>query len=152
MYNFQLEEFVASLNEDYEMIMNEYSGTELFSEVIHALNWLFPDWKMNKELGESSPEFVLTIIHAVEDCYEESLQIEWLILLYDEILELYPKTKLFHKDSFEQQISNEIFNLSEDEFCDYFGKDESEMTADEIDVALASYEEDRLSLSPFSFS
>ncbi|TVZ23759.1 hypothetical protein JM84_2713 [Dokdonia sp. Hel_I_63] len=132
MYNFQLDEYVDSLNEDYELIMNEYSGTELFSEIIHALNWLFPDWKMNKELGCGAPEFVLSVIHNTEEIFESSCQKEFLKFLYDHITDCYDSSRIFYNDSFKMKCNNILANLTEDEFEREFGMLESKMTKKEI--------------------
>ena len=77
------------IDEDYQILQNEYSGTEQLHEVLHFLDLAFPEWKTHKGLGAGAPEFVLWVInHTSETCHTYSMR-EYLKLLYTEIADTY---------------------------------------------------------------
>ena len=48
--------------------MEEYSGTELFREIIHFMDISFPEWKTNREIGLSAAEFISYCIEFLSQC------------------------------------------------------------------------------------
>lgn len=51
---------------DYFLLINEYSGTELYKEIIHFMNLAFPEWTSNAGIGRWAAEFVLRAIQNIE--------------------------------------------------------------------------------------
>lgn len=150
MYH-QVQEYIDSLNEDYELIRNEYADTELFKEIIHCLNWLFPNWKTNANLGHGAPEFVLTTIHQIEDSFNNDRQVNWLKALYDEILDTYTDSKNFYFTDFQNQCHQAITNMSDDEFLDFYGKEEESCSDMDLEHSYYLYKEQRLNMTPYDF-
>lgn len=48
--------------------MEEYSGTELFREIIHFMDISFPEWKTNRGIGLSAAEFISYCIEFLSQC------------------------------------------------------------------------------------
>lgn len=148
---YQIQQYIDALNDDYEILRNEYSGTELFTEVIHFLDWFFPNWKTNRGLGEGAPEFVLTTIRSTEDHFYDSSQMEALRNLYLEIIDAYPTSKSFFNDGFTQSCHTHLGDLSDDEFEDLFGKLPEDMSKIEFEDAWDSYIKEKSLLVSYCF-
>lgn len=57
---------------DYIYLMEEYSQTEIFKEIIHFMDLAFPEWTSNKGVGTWSAEFVLNAIQNLEYLNEKT--------------------------------------------------------------------------------
>jgi len=84
-------------NEDYELLREEYEGTQVYEDFVSFMDFLNPDWRKEKELGEWAPEFCLNYIQQYENLLEdEDIQISfksWLAEQYKEISEEYDNSK-----------------------------------------------------------
>lgn len=148
---YQIQDYIDSLNEDYEMLRNEYSVTEIFNETVHFLDWFFPYWKTNQGLGNGAPEFVLTTIRSIEDHFYDSSQLEGLTNLYLEITEAYQTSKSFFIDGFTSSCHTELGSLSDDEFENLFGKLPDKMSKTEYDDVWDLYVQEKSLLVPYNF-
>lgn len=79
---------------DYFLLINEYSGTELYKEIIHFMNLAFPEWTSNAGIGRWAAEFVLTAIQNLEYTEEkEYTSLETLKDMYVGLAEDYHSAK-----------------------------------------------------------
>ncbi|OXA98213.1 hypothetical protein B0A75_14815 [Flavobacterium oncorhynchi] len=114
--------------EQYCKLMNEYSGTELFKEIIHFMDMSFPEWKTNRGLGFTSLEFVRHSIDFLSQCNleknEKVFNIGSLKIIYLSLVEDYERFKTEYKlvfssfvlDRFTAEYADEI----EDEYLTDF--------------------------------
>ena len=72
-------------NEDMVRLYENYVNTDVYNEIKGFLDIYKPDWRKNRELGRSAPEFVLSIIDMWEDEEGEMTTKEWLTNIYEEI-------------------------------------------------------------------
>lgn len=151
MYDFGIKRMLAYLDDEYEIIRSDYSGTELLSEVVHCLDWLFPAWKTNAGLGESAPEFVLSILRLTEDTFNVGSQSEWLHHIYEEVLDVYSTSRELNLFVFKEKCNDKIMNMSDDEFLKTFGKEERDMTSMELSNAFESYQNELLNVEVNDF-
>lgn len=54
------------VHKDYFVLMEEYSETELFKEIVHFMNMAFPEWLTNRGIGGWAAEFILTNIQDLD--------------------------------------------------------------------------------------
>ena len=106
--------------EQYCELMNEYSGTELFKEIIHFMDMSFPEWKTNRGIGFSSAEFILHCMEFLSQCImykkDKKLNLESLKTLYLSVAEDYQRFKTeyqfifssFTIEKFTAEHANEI--------------------------------------------
>ncbi|WPO78201.1 hypothetical protein [Flavobacterium sp. KACC 22761] len=110
---------------EYYDLMNEYSETELFKEIIHFMDMSFPEWKTNRGLGFTSFEFIRHCINFLTLCNLEKnngdLNLKFLKTIYLSLAEDYERFKMeyqfifssFVLDKFtaeyEQEIEDEYF-------------------------------------------
>jgi hypothetical protein len=77
--------------------MDEYSGTELFREIIYFMDISFPEWKTNRGVGFSAAEFILHCIEFLSQCNldkrADELSRESLKTMYLSVAEDYQKFK-----------------------------------------------------------
>jgi hypothetical protein len=114
-----LEDFVDFQNEheDYILLMEEYSNTELFKETILFLDIAFPEWKTNNGVGSSAAEFVLNIMNENENlAFEDSFSKDKFKELYEDIVFLYKVYKENFKSQLLTIINNKVNLLYEEEF------------------------------------
>ena len=112
-----LEDFVVNGHEDYILLMEEYSNTELFKETILFLDIAFSEWKTNKGVGSFAAEFVLNIMN--ENGYlefESSFNKDKFKNLYEDIVFTYG----IYKEGFDFQllaiINKKVDIIYEEEF------------------------------------
>ena len=139
------------LDEDYNYIMEEYGTTEILFEIIYFLDWFFPDWKSNRALGAGSSEFIRHCLDDCEEAYDEKNSLQGLISLYSSVAYAYERSLLFHTRAFSDFCVNRVIYMDEYEFEDYFDKEESTMTSEEIEGCYDKYYKDHLDLVPFTF-
>ncbi len=139
------------IDEDYLLIQQEYSPTEVFLEITGFLNLAFPSWKLNSGLGAGASEFMLRFINQYEYDFYEINQREALINLYLDIAEQYSISREFFYGAFVNLSSKEVVEMSPDEFELYFDKDLDAITDGELDQCFTRYLNDHLNLAPFTF-
>ena len=114
---YQYEEYTQNReeHEDYYTIMEEYSQTELFEEIIHFMDIAFPEWKSNKGIGFWAGEFVLTAILNNDHLEDRTVctQREMLIDLYLELVSEYKNTKAQYEFIVFESIINKFENDKE---------------------------------------
>jgi len=113
-----LEDFVDFQNEheDYILLMEEYSNTELFKEIILYLDKKYPEWKTNKGVGFWSAEFVLSIINQNEYLeIEGNSNKEKLKDLHTDIEFNYNSFQSSYQIEIPQTITNEVEKIYEEE-------------------------------------
>jgi len=54
------------VHKDYFVLMEEYSETEMFKEIVHFMNMAFPEWLTNRGIGGWAAEFILTNIQDLD--------------------------------------------------------------------------------------
>lgn len=116
-----LEDYIDFQNkhEDYILLMEEYSRTQLFKETILFLNEAFPDWKTNKGIGSWAAEFVLHIINSNEYLeFEDSYSKEKFKDLYEDIVFTYETFKLNYQFHLLTIIDQKVEEIYEEEFYD----------------------------------
>nr|WP_320117680.1 hypothetical protein [uncultured Marinifilum sp.] len=97
-------------NKAAAILFEDYIGTELYSEIIKFNDDSFPGWRLNHQLGEFAPLFILFIIdyqkeHFVGDNIEEFLFLE-LKIIYNQ----YKAYKLANKTHKHRQIQTECMH------------------------------------------
>jgi len=124
---------------DYFVLMEEYSSTELFKEVIHFMDLAFPEWTSNRGIGGWAAEFILSNINELES-FKEKEKYSSLGLLrgcYLSLANEYEKTKKkynlvveelslqnFQNEYEELLKENDSLSVNEyDEFYDVLFKD-----------------------------
>jgi hypothetical protein len=86
----------------------ERQGEPIYKEIVLFLNDFNPDWRMNKELGEYAPEFILDIMNEFKEFKEEEEEndeanytkkdfISWLTEIYEDIGGNYNSTKFSYQ-------------------------------------------------------
>lgn len=126
---------------DYLELISQYSETELYKEIIHCMNLLFPEWNSNYGIGCISSEFVLTTIQNLEyiEDFTDINRREQLKTIYQELTISYKDSKLYYqsiiKDAIDQKFKNTFTDVVDlEELCDleynnrYNGFVEKEMT------------------------
>ncbi|MCM5664271.1 hypothetical protein [Galbibacter mesophilus] len=106
------------LHADYFQLINEYSETLLYNEIIHFMNRAFPEWNSHAGIGDWSAEFVLTAIQNLE--YTEEGEYSFLQTLKDMYLNLaadYSSTKELYQFKVLDTIAKG-FNEEHREFLD----------------------------------
>ena len=106
-------------HEDYLHLMEEYSHTEIFIEIIHFMDIAFPEWITNKGVGFWAAEFVLTSIQNFEHLYEQPdfSSFEILKELYLNLVAEYRNSKI----SFSYVVKNAIlddFDIAHGEYLE----------------------------------
>lgn len=108
----------------YYRVMDEYSGTELFKEIIHFMEMSFPEWKSNKGIGFSAAEFILNSIEFLTECIaeqrHEDLRLKSLKLLYASVAEDYERFKMEYKPIFLSIVLDKFNEKFEEELEDEF--------------------------------
>jgi hypothetical protein len=111
----------------YYRVMNEYSGTELFKEIIHFMEMSFPEWKSNNGIGFCAPEFILNSIEFLTECISEQrhedLRLKSLKLLYVSVAEDYERFKIEYKSIFLSIVLVKFNEKFEEELEDEFLSD-----------------------------
>jgi len=139
------------IDEDYQILQNEYSGTEQLHEILHFLDLAFPEWKTNEGLGVGAPEFVLWVVnHTIEACHTNSMR-EYLKLLYIEIADSYQTSKEFHTNSFKENCYCDFIQMDDDLFFEKFETDFESLSDFQIDDLFKKYHSDKLTQEPFNF-
>jgi hypothetical protein len=115
-------------NDEYETLKEEYQGTQVYDDFVSFMDFLNPDWRKEKELGEWAPEFCLNYIQEYESLLEdEDIQIPfkaWLAEQYQDICERYDNTKSTYQterlqnlfSQIDQEIESRINELTETEY------------------------------------
>jgi hypothetical protein len=103
------------MNEDYELLKEEYQGTQVYEDFVSFMDFLNPDWRKEKELGEWAPEFCLGYIHEFESVQEEADDADtkisfkaWLAQQYLDICERYADSKNGYQSVRLQNLYSEI--------------------------------------------
>ena len=106
-------------NEEMVRLYETFYQTNIYNEIINFLDIAHPEWRKNKELGESAPEFILHIIAMCEDQEYESSTVEWLTSLYEEIASEYERSKSFNQSTRDTSLIKEFISeraIEEDDF------------------------------------
>lgn len=113
-------------NRDYIQLIEEYSNTEMYNEIIHFMNWFYPEWNSNYGIGEIAPEFILTAIQNLDFLgnFNEENTFENLKAVYLELADSYPKSK----DWYQSNISERIYNKFNEAYPDESELDELSQT------------------------
>lgn len=117
-----------STMEQYYKLMHEYSGTELFKEIINFMDLSFPEWKTNQGIGFSAAEFILHCIEFLGRCNlsidNEELNYESLKTLYLSVAEDYQRFKTEYQFIFSsfalEKFTSEYADEIEDEYLTDF--------------------------------
>lgn len=106
---------------DYFLLINEYSGTELYREIVHFMNLAFPEWTYNAGIGRWAAEFVLTAIQNLEYTQEKNYSsLETLKEIYVVLAEDYQSSK----KEYQFAILDEILEGFDQEYGDYLDENE----------------------------
>jgi|GEM_PF-3248066 len=144
------------LHRDYFVLMEEYSSTELFKEMIHFMDLAFPEWTSNKGVGGWAAEFMLSNINELES-FNEKENYSSLNMLKDCYLSLaddYEKTKIQYSHimnelliaEFNNKFETELIEKSSlltkeyDEFYDLLFKDFQEKSLNKITYNFDEFE------------
>lgn len=114
--------------EQYYKLMNEYSGTELFKEIIHFMDMSFPEWKTNRGLGFTSLEFIRHCIDFLTLCNleknNEDLNLKSLKTIYLSLAEDYERFRMEYQSVFSsfalEKFTAEYEEEIEDEYLTDF--------------------------------
>lgn len=139
---------------DFFVLANEYSGTEIFKEIILFMYEAFPEWTSNRGIGEASAEFVLTAIQNLDyvydddDCdYDSRQSLETIFL---SLPEYYKRTKEWYEMKFKIRVV-EDFGREFDEILsekEHLPRNDFNAFYDEL---LSNYESKRLDEITYDF-
>lgn len=107
-------------HESYNRLMEEYSQTEIFKEIIKYLNTTYPKWSTCHFLGLWSPEFVETTIQNLEYLkdIEEHTKLEMLTNIQEEITNRFDDTFINYQSIFSKQLLINFESTFEEELED----------------------------------
>ena len=107
-------------HESYSRLMEEYSQTEIFKEIINFLNITYPKWSTNHFLGSWAAEFVETTIQNLESLQdgEEHTKSEILANIQDEITNRFDDTFINYQSIFSEQLIINFESTFDDELYD----------------------------------
>ncbi|WP_397364507.1 hypothetical protein [Olleya sp. R77988] len=91
---------------DFRELICEHQGTELYQEIIHYMNWLYPKWNSNLGIGYGASEFILTAIQNLEgisDFSSENRQTN-LETLYEQLSFWYARTKEWYQSTLKENM------------------------------------------------
>ncbi len=107
-------------HESYIGLMEEYSQTEIFKEIISFLNKTYPKWSSNRFLGSYAAEFVETTIQTLEYLQnsEEITKLEMLKNIHEEIASRFNDTYFNYQSIFSEQLIINFESTFEEELSD----------------------------------
>ena len=107
-------------HESYINLLEEYSQTEIFKEIISFLNKTYPKWSSNHFLGAYAAEFVETIIQTLEylQVREEHTKLEMLKNIHEEITSRFNDTYFNYQSIFSEQLIINFESAFEEELSD----------------------------------
>ncbi len=141
---------------DYITLMEEYSNTVLFKEMILFMDLAFPEWTTNRGIGGWAAEFIQSNIDSL-DYFKEKVNLSTLDMLKDCYLSLaddYEKTKAQYSHivnellitEFNTKFETELIEKSNlavkeyDEFYDLLFKDFQEKFLNKIAYRFDEFE------------
>lgn len=149
-----IEDFIENreAHEDYYTVMEEYSNTELFQEIIHFMDIKYPNWKTNSGIGFWAAEFVHSNIQNNEyllDRNEYSFRI-MLENLYQELVYDYERMKSSFNMVYRDALLNDFENYYEDELEEnnYLSEDEYSIFYDNL---LSAFKIEHLKIVTYNF-
>lgn len=99
-------------NDEYETLKEEYEGTQVYDDFVSFMDFLNPDWRKEKELGDYAPEFCLYFINTYVDLVDENATElpfkSWLVSEYDDICGQYEKFKDSYQSARLMNLHSEI--------------------------------------------
>ncbi|WP_196887453.1 hypothetical protein [Aureivirga sp. CE67] len=106
----------CSSNSDLKTIKEKYVNTEIYEEVVHFLNWFYPEWKTRAGLGYWSPEFILDIIVENEQIFnnKDFERIDKLHHIYKYTSLAYLKSKENYKHVFKSWCLKKFYATKND--------------------------------------
>lgn len=149
MLNF--DDFSDNINDSYEIICEEYSGTELYIEIIHLMNLAFPEWRSHSGIGNGAPDFILENLEHYQETLEHSSQRQWLITLYLGLADSYWEAKDFYNDSFKAACDEKVAAMDLDEFESEFGKQVDQMSDEELNNCFKDFWLSKIDEIPYDF-
>ena len=107
-------------HEPFVGLMEEYSQTEIFKEIINFLNKKFPKWSSNHFLGLWAAEFVETTIQNLEYLQdrEEHTKLEMLTTIQEEITNRFDDTFINYQSIFSEQLMINFESTFKEELAD----------------------------------
>ena len=111
------------LHEDYFLLMEEYSGTELYKEIIEFMYLAFPEWTSNKGIGTWAAEFVLAAMQNLEYLYDDDKHITKENTFKDLYLTLVDDFNDF-KSSYTFSFQDRVLNDFENEYTEFLEDNE----------------------------
>lgn len=107
-------------HESYVGLMEEYSQTEIFKEIINFLNKKFPKWSSNHFLGSWAAEFVETTIQNLEYLQnrDEHTKLEMLTSIQEEITNRFDDTCINYQSMFSEKLIINFESTFEEELDD----------------------------------
>ena len=107
-------------HESYVGLMEEYSHTEIFKEIINFLNKKFPKWSSNHFLGSYAAEFIETTIQNLEYLQDrkEYTKLEMLTTIQEEITSRFIDTQYNYQSIFSEQLIINFESVFEEELAD----------------------------------
>ncbi|MBW2961954.1 hypothetical protein [Mesonia aestuariivivens] len=154
MFNYtDVEDFMENrdLHEDYYTLMEEYTGTSIYKEIIHFMYLAFPNWTSNRGIGSMAAEFVLSNIENLEYLDEDAINSkESLETIYLELVKRYHSFKKTFDFSDYTRLNNEFEQEYEEELQDieHLNIEDSEKARDELYM---KFEKEYLSKVTYNF-
>lgn len=118
--NNNIDEYIdfTDKNCDYIDLLENYSRTEIYFEIVHFMNWFYPEWNSNYGIGEVSAEFILTAIQNLEflENFNKKTTFKNLKAIYLELAHSYSESKAWYQSTISERIYNKFNKTYPDEF------------------------------------